>query len=135
MAASLILSMLLCAAVAYAAELHAQSKQYQISDSYFTYGYVSVTENVVVRPYNSRARVSGSGATDRTLYVYNGLGEDNYSSLTKKEIPTDKDCAYISLEKNYAKSGSTTKKYNNMKITSSDVNGSGYVYVKVSASY
>ncbi|MGN0166261.1 MAG: hypothetical protein ACI39R_08780 [Lachnospiraceae bacterium] len=137
MALTLCLSVLLCISVAIAAELHSQSKQYKVKENYYVYGYVSITEATVFRPYNSVARISGSGATDQTLYVYNGLGESNYTSLTKGSagIPTDKDCIAITMEKRYEKSGTTVKKYNNMKITSSDVTGDPFLYVKISAGY
>ena len=121
------LVMVLFVSVAYASTVHAVSKQVTASDSFFVYGYVSITENAIIRPYNSTAKLTGSGAVSSAIFVYNGLGKDNYTSLESGQT--------VLYGEKYSKSGSTVKKYNNMKIMDAQSTTDGNEYMNISAYY
>lgn len=121
------LIILTTASVGAAGGLYAKSKTYSYNSDVYIYGYVSITENSMVRPYTSRVNTYGELSDADIVYVYNGLGKDNYTKIynglkvTAGNTPKQK-------------TGTTIQHCNNMQIRSKKSLTSGSVYIDISVS-
>ncbi|MGN0165007.1 MAG: hypothetical protein ACI39R_02390 [Lachnospiraceae bacterium] len=110
--------------IALAGTLHSASDSYDSTASAYVYGYVSITENALIRPATYNAHKGGSNHEALPCYLYVWTGKD--VDVIKV------DHVHMSGTTNYSKTFNTTNKYIGMKVHSTESGGTNYINIYAS---